>query len=85
MSTFLLTNVLFSRTITHLSSAKLGALEQRWVAQLASFDFEIRYRSGKSNANADALSRLHPPGAVDLEMIIPGTRLPQPLAQALHI
>lgn len=43
--------------LSHWSSAKLGALEQRWAAQLASFDFEIRYRSGKSNTNADALSR----------------------------
>ena len=29
----------------------------RWVAQLAQFDFSVKYRSGKSNANADALSR----------------------------
>ena len=71
--------------LSHLSSAKLGALEQRWVAQLASFDFEIRYRSGKSNTNADALSRLYPPRTVDLEMIIPGMQLPQPLKQALQV
>ncbi|KAI5107461.1 hypothetical protein C0J45_3099, partial [Silurus meridionalis] len=43
--------------LSHLSSAKLGATEQRWAAQLAVFDFEIRYRPGKSNGNADALSR----------------------------
>ena len=70
--------------LSHLSSAKLGALEQRWVAQLASFNFEIRYRSGKSNTNADALSRLHPPRAVDLEILISGTQLPPPLKQALQ-
>lgn len=39
------------------TTAKLGALEQRWAAQLALFDFSISYRSGRSNANADALSR----------------------------
>lgn len=29
--------------LSHLSSAKLGAKEQRWGAQLASFDFELKY------------------------------------------
>ena len=38
------------------TTTKLGALEQRWVAQLALIDFTISYRSGRSNANADALS-----------------------------
>lgn len=28
--------------LSHLSSAKLGATEQRWAAQLAAFDFEIK-------------------------------------------
>ena len=35
-----------------------SALEQRWIAQLESFDFEVLYRPGKSNP-ADPLSR-HP-------------------------
>lgn len=43
--------------LSHLTSAKLGATEQRWAAQLAAFDFEVRYRSGRCNRNADALSR----------------------------
>ena len=38
------------------TTAKLGALEQQWDAQLTLFDFTINYRSGKSNANTDALS-----------------------------
>ncbi len=46
--------------LSHLASAKLGATEQRWAAQLASFDFVVRYRSGRSNKNADALSRQDP-------------------------
>ena len=49
--------------LSHLSAAKLGATEQRWAAQLATFDFELKYRSGRSNQNADALSRQHPPEA----------------------
>ncbi|KAJ8000206.1 hypothetical protein DPEC_G00202430 [Dallia pectoralis] len=40
-----------------LEQAKLGAIEQRWVAQLAVFDFEVKYRPGRCNAAADALSR----------------------------
>lgn len=71
--------------LTHLSSAKLGATEQRWAAQLASFDFEIKYRSGRSNRNADSLSRRHPPGAPDLVAMVPGTFLPEPLLQALQV
>ena len=43
--------------LTYLRSAKLGALEQRWAAQLAQFNFEIKYRPGKVNP-ADALSRM---------------------------
>ena len=41
-----------------LTSAKLDATTQRWIAVLASFQFTINYRSGKSNADADALSRI---------------------------
>lgn len=43
--------------LSYLKSAKLAAAEMRWVSQLAQFDFKIRYRSGRSNTNADALSR----------------------------
>ena len=39
------------------STPKLGAIEQRWAGQLALFSFQIKYRSGRSNRNADALSR----------------------------
>ena len=43
--------------VAHLQTARLGAVEQRWAAQLASYTFDIKYRPGKNNANADALSR----------------------------
>ena len=41
-----------------LSSAKLDATCQRWVASLATYDFNIFYRPGKCNCDADGLSRL---------------------------
>ena len=41
-----------------LTSAKLDATGQRWVANLANYNFKIFYRSGKSNIDADALSRI---------------------------
>ena len=40
-----------------LTSAKLDATGQRWVANLANYTFSIKYKSGKSNIDADALSR----------------------------
>ncbi|KAI2650219.1 Transposon Tf2-6 polyprotein [Labeo rohita] len=44
--------------MAHLPTAKLGVVEQRWVAQLASYDFVVKYRAGRENGNADSLSRL---------------------------
>ena len=41
-----------------LTTAKLDATGHRWLAALASFDFEIEYTLGVSNQDADALSRL---------------------------
>ena len=40
-----------------LTSTKLDACGQRWVAKLANYNFTIRYRCGQSNVEADALSR----------------------------
>lgn len=67
--------------LSYLQSSKLGATEHRWAAQLASFDFDIKYRSGRSNRNADALSRQHAPGSHQLSVSLLGTSVPISLQQ----
>ena len=43
--------------LAYIQTSKLGASQIRWLSELALFDFNIIYRSGKSNQAADALSR----------------------------
>ena len=40
-----------------LSTAKLDACSHRLLASLGSFNFKLVYKSGKSNGDADGLSR----------------------------
>ncbi|KAJ7991580.1 hypothetical protein DPEC_G00285340 [Dallia pectoralis] len=40
-----------------LSSAKLDAAGHRWLAALSTFRFNIKYRAGRANGDADGLSR----------------------------
>ena len=41
-----------------LSTAKLEAMGNCWIAGLANYNFQIHYKSRKSNVEADALSRI---------------------------
>lgn len=41
-----------------LSTARVDATGQRWLANLAAYQFEIRYKPGKKNNDADGLSRI---------------------------
>ena len=43
--------------LTYVCTSRLGASQIRWLSDLALLDFEIKYRAGKSNQVADALSR----------------------------
>ena len=63
--------------LSYLKSAKLGATEHRWAAQIASFDYDIIYRSGRSNGNADALSRQYVPESEAAAEFVPGTSVPR--------
>ncbi|XP_048108990.1 uncharacterized protein LOC125300872 [Alosa alosa] len=40
-----------------LTTGKLNATGHRWLAALATYDFEVKYRPGKVNIDADLLSR----------------------------
>ena len=42
--------------LCYIWSSKLGAAQIRWLSELALYDFDIVYRTGKSNLVADALS-----------------------------
>lgn len=69
--------------LSYLNTAKLGATEQRWAAQLSAFDFTIHYRSGRINVNVDTLSRqVHSTDdSSRLESLLPGTSLSESLQQ----
>ena len=43
--------------LTYVRTSCLGAAQIRWLSDLTLFDFEIKYRAGKTNQAADALSR----------------------------
>ena len=40
-----------------LSSAKLDATGHRWLAALSTYNFSLKYKSGRTNSDADGLSR----------------------------
>ena len=53
--------------LTHvLTTAKLDATGHRWVPALSSYTFSSTYKPGKANTDADALSRIKRPEAVEL-------------------
>ena len=49
-----------------LTTAKLDVAGHRWVAALSNYTFSITYKPGKANRDADALSRIKWPEAVEL-------------------
>ena len=55
-----------NKPLAYVKENKLGAAQIRWLSVLALFNFDIKYRSVKSNQAADALSH-HP--ATDSEIL----------------
>ena len=43
--------------LAHWKTAKFGAVEQRWIAELNAYNFTVQYKPGRLNGNADCLSR----------------------------
>ena len=43
--------------LVYVKTSKLGVAQIRWLSELALYDFDIVYRTGKSNLVADAISR----------------------------
>lgn len=68
--------------LSYLKTAKLGAVEQRWVSELAAFDFEVKYRPGATNRNADALSRQ--PTCDSIFSVTPGIQVPNMIREQKH-
>lgn len=57
--------ITYNNPLTYVNTtAKLDATAQRWNASLSNYDFKISYRSGKSNAAADGLSRIKQDGEI---------------------
>ena len=52
--------------LCYIKSSKLGAAQIRWLSELVLYDFDIVYRTGKSNLVADALSH-HPEVEEEIE------------------
>ena len=71
----------------------MDATGHRWMAQLANYQFDLQYRSGKSNIDADSLSRITWPEDADVDKsvntipcqsvvaILQGSHLSNPLFQ----
>ena len=50
-----------------LTTAKLDATGYRWVAALSNYTFSITYKPGRGQVDADALSRIRWPEAIDID------------------
>ena len=74
-----------------LTSAKLYAVGHHWVAALSNYNFQLHYKTGKSNVEADALSwipwqkarsEFQDLGCLTVKAIIMGTTTKIPLIEA---
>ncbi|KAI3370606.1 hypothetical protein L3Q82_007175 [Scortum barcoo] len=54
-----------------LSTAKLSAVGHRWLSALSTYDFDVQYRPGRHNIDADLLSRNMPDESAEEWTTIP--------------
>ena len=54
-----------NNSLVYIKESKLGVAQIRWLSKLVLFDFDNKYRMGKLNQAADALSH-HPKSSVDI-------------------
>jgi hypothetical protein len=68
-----------------LTSAKLDAIGHRWVAAISAYQFTITFKHGKTNTDANALSRLQ--GTIDSDTVKAICNLEQgyPLIETLPV
>ena len=67
-----------------MTTAKLNATGLRWVADLANYQFKIRYKPGKWNTDADGLSR-RPMSLEELEELCTETMHPEELSTVMQV
>lgn len=71
------------QTLTWLFTAEKPERVARWRVRLSPFHFDIKYRAGASNANADGLSRL--PSPISLPTIHPSVQVHPTLALSILV
>ena len=52
-----------------LATSRLDTTGQRWVAQLATYNFKVCYKTGKSNIKANVLSNIEWTHVIHLEAV----------------
>ena len=53
------------QSLQWLFACENGLRLMRWALRMQEYDYEIKYRPGKKNGNADSSSRMHPDGKVE--------------------
>ena len=67
-----------------MTSAKLNATGLRWVAELSNYQFQIHYKPGKKNGDADGLSR-RPMSLEEMEKRCTETMDPEDLSTVMAV
>lgn len=65
--------------LNYLETANLGTVKQWWMVQLAEFDFEVYYKPGQQNTNADVLSRIPSGKEPEQEYSVKNSRVQAPV------